>query len=76
VAIDVAVSMMVRLSTTGQYGFCAECAKEIAERRLRALPVAVRYQACEERREAEHGQAQRAAQQRGGPSLFSEVVSS
>jgi RNA polymerase-binding transcription factor DksA len=26
-------------------GSCVECAKEIAERRLRALPFAVRYQA-------------------------------
>jgi DnaK suppressor protein len=60
----------------GQYGFCAECAKAIAERRLRALPFAVRCQACEERREEKHGQARRAAQQRGSPSLFSDVVGS
>jgi RNA polymerase-binding transcription factor DksA len=31
----------------GQYGFCAEFAKAIAERRLRALPFVVRCQACE-----------------------------
>jgi hypothetical protein len=39
----------------------------------------VRCQACEERREKEHGQARRVAQQRGSHSLFSDssdVVSS
>lgn len=36
-----------RLSA-GRYGFCIECAEEIAERRLRALPFAVRCQSCEE----------------------------
>jgi len=41
----------------GQYGFCAECTNRIAERRLLALPFAVRCQACEERREKEHGHA-------------------
>ena len=60
----------------GKYGSCAECAKEITERRLRALPFAVRCQACEERREEEHGRARRLAQQRGIPSLFSDLVGS
>lgn len=35
----------------GQYGWCVECEHDIAERRLRALPFAVRCQACEQRRE-------------------------
>lgn len=35
----------------GQYGSCVECTADIPERRLRALPFAVRCQACEERRE-------------------------
>lgn len=35
----------------GRYGFCFECDDEIAERRLRALPFAVRCQACEQKRE-------------------------
>ena len=39
----------------GRYGSCFECAREISEPRLRALPVAVRCQACEERREQKAG---------------------
>ena len=36
---------------TGAYGNCFECGNEITERRLRALPFAVRCMACEEARE-------------------------
>jgi DnaK suppressor protein len=35
----------------GKYGNCFECGDEIAERRLRALPFAVRCKDCEEARE-------------------------
>jgi len=35
----------------GKYGSCFDCEQDIAERRLRALPFAVRCQACEEKRE-------------------------
>ena len=66
---------LVRLEA-GTYGSCVECATAISEPRLRALPFAARCQACEERREAEHGQARRVEQRRGGPALFPEVVSS
>ena len=66
---------LVRLDA-GKYGSCFECAGEIAERRLRALPFAVRCQACEERREQEQGHARQLAQRRGGVSLFPDVVSS
>jgi DnaK suppressor protein len=38
----------------GTYGICAECESEISEGRLRALPFAVRCQACETRREQLH----------------------
>jgi DnaK suppressor protein len=31
----------------GSYGYCAECAGEISERRLEALPFAVRCRECE-----------------------------
>lgn len=65
---------LVRLEA-GTYGSCVECATAISEARLRALPFAARCQACEERREEEHGRAQR-EQRRGNASLFSEVVSS
>ena len=35
----------------GTFGYCFECGDEIAERRLRALPFAVRCKDCEEERE-------------------------
>jgi DnaK suppressor protein len=35
----------------GTYGYCFECGDEISERRLRALPFAVRCKDCEEARE-------------------------
>ena len=66
---------LVRLDA-GKYGCCCECEAEIAERRLRALPFAVRCQACEERREQEHRHAPQIARQRFGQSLFPEVVMS
>jgi DnaK suppressor protein len=41
------------------YGYCFECGEEISERRLRALPFAVRCKDCEEAREAaEHRERQ------------------
>jgi DnaK suppressor protein len=64
---------LVRLGA-GEYGSCAECDGEIAERRLRALTFAVRCQACEERREEAQGYAQHLAQRRS-LSLFSDIVS-
>jgi RNA polymerase-binding transcription factor len=43
----------------GTYGNCFECGDEISERRLRALPFAVRCKDCEEARElAERRQRQ------------------
>jgi len=66
---------LVRLDA-GEYGSCISCEHEIAAPRLKALPFAVRCKACEERREQGQGQAQRAAQQRAGASLFPEVARS
>ena len=65
---------LVRLDA-GHYGLCAVCEGEIAAPRLRALPFAVRCQACEARREQEQKRA-RPTQRRGGLSLFSDAVSS
>jgi DnaK suppressor protein len=53
----------------GEYGSCFECGSDISERRLRALPFAVRCQACEEKREQQQGDARRLNQRRGGASL-------
>ena len=66
---------LVRLDA-GESGSCVECGGEISERRLRALPFAVRCQACEERREQEQGSARQLAQRRGRFVLVSDVVSS
>jgi DnaK suppressor protein len=53
----------------GDYGNCFECGEEIAEKRLRALPFAVRCRDCEEAREnAEQRERQQA--RRGASSLF------
>ena len=53
----------------GTYGRCFECAEEIAEQRLRALPFAVRCKDCEEARENAQ-KRERMAQRRGAASLF------
>jgi DnaK suppressor protein len=54
----------------GSYGHCLECGSEIAERRLRALPFAVRCKECEEAREVMLQRMQLLAQRRGAASLF------
>jgi DnaK suppressor protein len=54
----------------GSYGNCFECAEEISERRLRALPFAVRCKTCEEAREAAEQRERQMAARRGGASLF------
>ena len=58
----------------GEYGLCAECDEEISERRLRALPFAVRCTACEERREQGEARRRRFVQRSAGPSLFAEMA--
>ena len=66
----------------GAYGNCFECGEEIAEKRLRALPFAVRCKDCEEAREvAEQRERQLAARrerllaQRQASSLFFDMSS-
>jgi DnaK suppressor protein len=46
---------------TGMYGDCFDCGGEISDKRLRAMPFAVRCTACEEKRE-QQTRAQRLAQ--------------
>ena len=64
---------LVRLDA-GEYGSCFSCGCEIAEPRLRALPFAVRCQACEEQCETEQNPARHLAQARNGFSLFPDAV--
>ena len=65
---------LVRLDA-GEYGRCVRCAGDISERRLRALPFAVRCHTCEERREQEQEVAQQLVLGRGSRPLFPDLVS-
>jgi len=56
----------------GTFGYCFECGDEISERRLRALPFALRCKDCEEAREVAQ-QRERMAQRRGSSALFLDV---
>jgi DnaK suppressor protein len=58
----------------GKYGSCFECDDEISDRRLRALPFAVRCRECEGQRELEQGQQRRLAQRRDNTALFPTVT--
>ena len=54
----------------GTFGYCFECGEEISEKRLRALPFAVRCKDCEEARELAQQRERMIAQRRGAASLF------
>ena len=58
----------------GRYGYCYECGEEIPERRLRALPFAVRCTSCEEVREIARQRERMLAGRRTVPSLFADVA--
>jgi DnaK suppressor protein len=60
---------LVRLEQ-GTYGNCFECGEEIGEKRLRALPFAVRCKDCEEARETAEQRERQLASRRGSSSLF------
>jgi DnaK suppressor protein len=60
---------LVRLEE-GNYGSCFECGSRISERRLQALPFAVRCKECEETREAVLQRQRVVAQHRGAASRF------
>jgi DnaK suppressor protein len=62
---------LVRLEQ-GSYGNCFDCGEEIAEKRLRALPFAVRCKDCEESRETAE-QRERQLARRGTNSLFMDM---
>ena len=59
----------------GTFGYCFECGEEISERRLRALPFAVRCKECEEAREVAQQRERMMAQRRGAASLFLDMSS-
>jgi len=56
----------------GTYGNCFDCGEEIAEKRLRALPFAVRCKDCEEAREVAERRERQLASRRGA-SLFADL---
>ena len=60
---------LVRLEH-GNYGYCFDCGEEIAEKRLRALPFAVRCKDCEEAREVAEQRQRQLTARRGASSLF------
>ena len=54
----------------GNYGDCFDCGEEIAEKRLRALPFAVRCKDCEEAREVAEQRQRQLVARRGTSLLF------
>jgi len=65
---------LVRLDA-GQYGACSECECEISERRLQALPFAVRCQTCEEHLEQQEAYARTQTRRSASPSVLAEMRS-
>jgi RNA polymerase-binding transcription factor len=63
---------LVRLED-GAYGYCSDCGGEISDKRLRALPFAVRCKDCEEGREIAVEREKVLAQKRNGPTFFFDV---
>jgi len=57
----------------GTYGNCFECGDEIGEKRLRALPFAVRCKDCEEARENAEQRQRQLASRRGTSGLFMDM---
>jgi len=59
----------------GTYGNCFECGDEISERRLRALPFAVRCKDCEEAREVAVQRERQLAQRRSAAGFMLDLNS-
>jgi DnaK suppressor protein len=57
----------------GNYGNCFDCGEEIAEKRLRALPFAVRCKDCEEAREVAAQRERHLNARRPASSLFMDM---
>jgi DnaK suppressor protein len=57
----------------GDYGYCFDCGEEIGEKRLRALPFAVRCKDCEEARENAENRQRQLTARRGASSLFMDM---
>jgi DnaK suppressor protein len=57
----------------GSYGNCFDCGDEIAEKRLRALPFAVRCKDCEEARETAEQRERQLTARRWASSLFMDM---
>jgi RNA polymerase-binding transcription factor DksA len=70
VGIDAALARL----DAGGYGLCVECQREIATRRLLAVPFAVRCEACEEKIDEAQGDAHRLAHGRGRLVRFPEMA--
>ena len=66
------IDLALRRLDEDAYGVCFECGDEIAERRLRALPFAVRCKDCEEARETAE-QRERIMARRGSSSFVVEL---
>jgi DnaK suppressor protein len=47
--LDTTLKEILQSLATGQYGRCIECGRHIALARLRAMPLAIRCLACQER---------------------------
>ena len=56
----------------GEYGFCDDCGLEIAEKRLQALPFALRCTACEASHEQQEARQRRFGSRVSSPVLFGE----
>lgn len=70
----VRVEEALRRVDMGRYGSCLECGREIAAKRLRALPFAVRCQACQGTREALASSRRASGAPSTGLSLFTDTA--
>ena len=68
------IDVALRRLNEGTYGVCFECGDEIAERRLKALPFAVRCKECEEAHETAE-QREGIMARRGSSSFVGEMSS-